>query len=358
MALATGVSALLTLALMRSDLLAQWRANVGNDAPNRFLINVQDQQLDSVRALLHEEGLADAQLWPMVRGRFVARNDRAVDYAAFESPRARRLAEREFNLSFSDTLPANNTLTAGRFFERQSQQIELSAEVDFARALGWQLGDRIRFDLGGLTLEGSLTSLRRVRWESFQPNFFVLVSPNARKAHSASWIGSFRLNGESKLPERLFAAFPNVSLLDLDAIVSQIRSTVDQVSRAIELMFYFTLFAGLLVLWAANDATQDERNFDAAVMRVMGASGAQLKSAHRVEFIALGLCTGLLAALSASVMTALIARVIFDFTLSPNLALASSAIGATTALVLLFGLIGTRRVRSTPPSESLRQLNL
>jgi putative ABC transport system permease protein len=359
LALATGTSALLLLAMLRTDLLAQWRADLPADTPNRFLINVQDQQVAPVRTLLQNAGLAKVTLWPMVRARFVGLNDQAVNYQSYQAGRARRLAEREFNLSVSAQLPANNRIVAGRWWAIETNEAELSAEVDFAKSLNWQLGDRIEFDIGGLPVKAVLTNLREVRWESFQPNFFVVLTPAALKGQSASWIASFRLTDNQRaLGAELVARFPNVSLLDLDAIIAQVRNIVDQVGRAVELLFWFTLCAGLLVLWAAIDATQDERAHEAAVMRVIGASAKQLSFAHITEFLLLGTCAGLLAAISATGLTAAIAYWIFDFGFVPNWWLCALGILLTTGMVSLMGWLGTRRVRQTTPVESLRRISV
>jgi putative ABC transport system permease protein len=359
LALSSGLCALLTLTMLRGDLLDQWRAELPPDTPNRFLINVQDDQVPAVRALLEKNDLRQAKIWPMVRARFVARNDAPVRYEDFEGPRARRLAEREFNLSTAENLSASNRLVQGRFWQADSQAMELSAEVEFAERLGWRLGDRIRFDLGGVPLEATLTSLREVRWESFEPNFFVLLSPAALAQQRASWIASLHLPPDKAgFADELYRNFPNVSLLDLDAIIRQVRSTVDQVSRAIELLFWFTLIAGLLVLWAAVDATQPERRHEAAVLRVTGASNAQLQRAHIAEFGALGVCTALLAGISATGIAWALAAFVFDFYFLPDVLLLLGAGALTIAIVLGFGLWGARSVRRMPPSESLRQLSV
>ncbi len=359
LALATGTSALLLLAMLRTDLLAQWRADLPADTPNRFLINVQDQQVEPVRAILQRAGLSKVALWPMVRARFVRLNDQPVNFQSYAPGRARRLAEREFNLSVSTELPANNQIVAGRWWPSTTLDAELSAEVDFAKSLNWRLGDRIQFDIGGLPVNAVLTSLREVRWESFQPNFFVVLTPAALNGQSASWIASFRLNAAQRaVGAELVAQFPNVSLLDLDAIINQVRNIVDQVGRAVELLFWFTLGAGLLVLWAAIDATQDERAHEAAVMRVIGASARQLNHAHLAEFLLLGCTAGVLAAISATAMTAAIAYWIFDFGFVPNLGLCLLGITLTAGLVALLGWLGTRRVRMTTPVESLRRISV
>jgi len=300
----------------------------------------------------------------MIRGRLVAVNDTAVigaDYAD-EGLRARRLAEREFNLSTSDALADDNSVVAGRFWSTDegrdpSAETQLSVEEGIAETLGWSLGDRVAFDIAGTRLEGRITSLREVQWESFRPNFFVLVSPAAAAALGGSSITAIHLPpGNDGFTRALLDRFANLSVIDIDAVLNQVRNTADQVSKVVEAVFYVALLAGALVLLAAVGASQDERLREGAVMRVLGASRRQLRLAQAGEFAALGLISGLVAALAAMVLAGVIAGQILGLPWTPDWGMAATGALVGTLVSLLAGLWATRRILDAPPSVTLREL--
>lgn len=359
-ALGLGLMALLLLLFVRTDLLSRWQQTLPADAPNRFVINVQSEQVDGVRAFAKAQGLSEPMLYPMVRARLQAVNGKPVtgaDYAG-QGERARRLAEREFNLSSTTTFGADNQRTAGSYWDADYRgALQLSVEEEFAGTLNWKIGDRIRFDVAGTPLEARITSLRKVEWESFKPNFFVVVSPGALDGFSASYISALHVP-KQKLPaiDALVREYPNLSVIDIDAVLNQVRSTVEQVSRVVESVFYFSLLAGLLVLIAAVQASQDERLQEASVMRVLGASKKQLRLAQATEFGSLGLLAGTVAALAASTIAGLITVQVFNLPWRFETTLLLYGIVGGTLLALVTGLWATRRVTEAPPNETLRTL--
>jgi putative ABC transport system permease protein len=357
-ALGLGLMAILLLTLVRTDLLARWQAELPVDAPNRFIINVQPDQVEPVRDFLAEAGVANPELWPMVRGRLLAVNDQPVTGATYaeRGGRARRLAEREFNLSQASAFGADNTLLEGRPFALDGGS-EISVEVGFARELGWKIGDRVRFDIAGRPWEATIASLRKVDWESFRPNFFVVGSPGSLDGYPMSHITSVHVPAQrGEVTNALVLRFPNLTVIDIGAVLAQIRNTADQVSKAVEYVFYFTLVAGLLVLVAAVTATQDERLQEGGVMRVLGASRRQLRLAQLTEFAAIGLLAGLVAAIAASLLSGAIATQVFNLPWTPDWRL--PAIGGALGMlaVAVTGLLATRRVVATPPSQTLRAI--
>jgi putative ABC transport system permease protein len=352
--------ALLLLTFVRTDLLSRWQQTLPSDAPNRFVINVQPDQLPAVTEFVQGIGLQKAQLFPMVRARLQAVNGKEVTGANYKGngERAMRLAEREFNLSSVPEFGKDNTLVAGKFWSKNhSGALEMSVEQGFAESLNWKLGDVVRFDVAGSPLSAKITSLRKIEWESFKPNFFVVISPNGLQGLSASYISALYVpkDKQNKMDD-LVRQFPNLSVIDIEAVLKQVRSTVDQVSRVVESVFYFSLFAGLLVLLAAVQASQDERMREAGVMRVLGASKKQLRLAQATEFASLGLLAGLVASISASVIASLIASKVFSLPWSINLPLILYGVLSGTALALLAGLWATRKVTQVPPMETLRAL--
>ena len=364
-ALGLGLMALLLLTFVRTDLLDRWQLALAQDAPNRFIINVQDDQIAPVRGFIASQGIAEPVLFPMVRARLVERNGTPVtgaDYAdrtgdAEQNRQAQRRAEREFNLSMAATLRDDNEVTAGAFWTGTPAAPELSVEEAFAAALGWKVGDRIAFDIAGQRFEAPITSLRSVDWESFQPNFFVLASPGALAGYPASHITAVQVPPErTRFTAELVQRFPNLSVIDVDAVLAQVRSTADQVSTVVQVVFWFSLLAGVLVLLAAVSASQDERLLEGGVMRALGGSRGQLRMAQVSEFAAIGLLAGLVAAIAASILSGVVAEQVFDLPWRPNWTLAAVGSAVGVAVTLLAGLFATRKVLDAPPSATLREL--
>ncbi len=358
--LGLGLMAILLLTLVRTDLIERWQQSMPLDAPNRFIINVQPDQLDGVRRILHEQGETAPELFPMIRARLTDVNGAPVSgetYAA-QGERAKHLAEREFNLSSVVGLRADdNTIVAGKFWSPEDRAPQFSVEQGMANAFGWRVGDVIGFDIAGSHFEAPITSLRKVDWESFRPNFFVLTPVGPLDGQSASYISSARVAaGDPTLTRALVTAYPNLSVIDTDAVIEQVRSVADQVSAAVEYVFYFTLVAGVLVLLASISASQDERLLEAAVMRVLGARTAQLRLAHASEFVAIGAIAGLVAAIAASVVSGVVAVQVFEQEWVPDWRLALFGGGLGVIIVVLAGLAATRRVSRVPPALTLREV--
>lgn len=358
-ALGLGLMALLLLTFVRTDLLDRWQLSLAADAPNRFIINVQEDQQADVNAFMAEQKIAPPTLYPMIRGRLVSLNGKptsGADYA--DDPEAKRRAEREFNLSTATSLRDDNKVTAGEFWTgRTPTAPELSVEERFAEQLGWKVGDRVAFDIAGQAFEGKITSLRSVDWESFRPNFFVIASPGSMQGYPASYITAVSVPPTQKrFTALLVERFPNLSVIDVDAVLKQVRSTADQVSTVVQVVFWFSLAAGVLVLLAAVSASQDERLLEGGVMRVLGGSRRQLRLAQASEFAAIGLLSGLVAAIAASVLSGVVATQVFDLPWKANWSLAAIGGGLGMLAALVAGLFATRRVLDAPPSVTLREL--
>ena len=356
-ALGLGLMALLILTLVRTDLLSSWRASLPPDAPNHFLINVQTGDVAGIKTFLRERGLRDVELFPMVRGRLTALNGRAVDPEAYANPRARRLAAREFNLSWTDQLQEDNRILAGRWWSAAERgQGVASVEVGLAEDLGIALGDTLHFQIADRAVEAKVTSLRSVEWDSFRANFFVVFPSGVLESHPATWITSFYLPPERKpVLAELVRQYPSITVLDVEALMTQVREIVERVIAAVEYVFLFTLAAGLVVLYAAIQATQDERRFESAVLRALGAQRGVVQQSLLAEFATLGLLAGVLAAAAATVLGYVLAERVFDFTYqgSVSIWLLGSAAGALG--VGLAGLLGARSTLNQPPWRALRE---
>ncbi len=352
-ALAVGLLALVLLALLRTDLISSWRQATPKDAPNRFVINVQPPQADAFQARLRASGVSRYDWFPMIRGRLVAVDGKNVVPDDYADPRARRLVDREFNLSHSATLPAHNTIAAGRW--TADEQGGLSVEEGLAETLGLKLGDTLRFDLGGMPIEGRITSLRKVDWSSMRVNFFVLF-PTAKVVDApVSYIAAYRAPEVAGFDNAISRDFPNITSIDVSASIAQVQRVLDQVVRAVEFLFAFTLAAGLVVLFAAVSATRESRAREFAVMRALGASGKLLAQVQRVELLGVGALAGLLASLAAIAVSWALARWVFEFSWNPSPIVPLLGTAAGAVLALAAGWWGLREVLTRPVVQTLRQ---
>ncbi|SFU35144.1 putative ABC transport system permease protein [Nitrosomonas eutropha] len=357
-ALGLGLMALLTLTLTRNDLLQDWQARLPENAPNRFLVNVQPDQQEKLMVFFDGYAIPRPKVFPMVRGRLLKINDRAVSLEDYPDPRAKQLINREFNLSWTDTLQADNEIVAGHWWREEavSSEHELSMEEGFAETLGLKLGDRLSFYTGGGSFSATITSLRTVDWDTFHVNFFAVVRPGLLDNYPASYITSFYLPPDKiHIMQELTRIFPNFLVIDVASVIERVQSMIGQVTHAIEFVFLFTLLAGFAVMYAAIASTQDERIYEAAIFRTLGAKKQQLARAWAVEFAVLGALAGSFAAAGASVLGYLIGKYALHITYSPSPWIGVIGILVSVIGVTAFGLIGTRVTLSQPPLQVLRK---
>src|SRR5207302_8572998 len=243
---------------------------------------------------------------------------------------------------YMDSLPGHNKIVAGRWLDPNRD--EISVEEGITKTLGWKLGDELTIDVGGESFSARITSLRKLRWDSMKVNFFVIAPPRLLAPYPASFISAFRVEpgGEQALNE-LAARFPNLTIVDVGAAVRQAQAVIDSLITAVEIVFLFALLGGLLVLYSALLATEDERRREAAVMRVYGASRAQVAGAQRVEFLAMGILAGVLATVGAALIGMVIARRIFELDLTPSSALLAAGPLAGLALLALNAWLSARK---------------
>lgn len=356
-ALGLGLTALLLLTLVRGDLLHSWQTTLPEDAPNRFVINIQPEQLQRVQAYFAQHSQARPALFPMVRGRLVAINGRPVTAADYPEDRARRLVEREFNLSWASEMQGDNQLVAGRWWKQGEGAAQLSVEEGIAKTLNIRLGDKLSYQVAGQGFDARVTSLRKVDWDSFRVNFFVIAPPGLLDDYPTSYITAFYLPpGQETLLNGMVKTFPNLTVIDVAALMAQVRAMMDRVSAAVEFVFLFTLAAGMMALYAAIAATREERIFEAAVMRTLGASRKQLALSQLAEFAVLGLLAGGVAAIAATGLGYVLATRVFHLPWHFNPWLWAVALLAGGVGVTLAGWLGTRSVLKTPPLITLRAM--
>ena len=352
-ALSVGLLALVLLVLLRTDLISSWRKATPVNAPDRFVINVQPDQTQAFQAALKQSGVKGYDWYPMIRGRLVAINGKAVSPLDYTDDRAKRLVDREFNLSARAAKPEHNPVVQGQWKEGESDAV--SVEIGIAKTLGLKMGDRLRFDVGGVISEGRITSLRKVDWGSMRANFFVIYPVDNLPDVPLSYMAAFKTPDVPTFERNLLQQFPNVTSVDLRATLTQIQNVLDQVIRAVEFLFAFTLMAGLLVLTAAVTSTREERKREFAIMRALGATGRLLSQVQTAELMGVGLLAGFLASLVAELVGWGLARFVFEFEWTASLWVPVA--GALTGAVLAWiaGWWGLAEVLRQPVSQTLRQ---
>ena len=351
--LAVGLLALVLLVLLRTDLINSWRQATPADAPNRFVINVMPDQADAFTKAIQDAGVRKFDWFPMIRGRLVAINGRDVSPDDYAEERARRLVDREFNLSHSARLPTQNVVVAGRWTSEEPGAI--SVEEGIAKSLGLAIGDSLRFDVGGMQTETKITSLRKVDWGSMRANFFAMYPVDKLDNVPATYMTSFKAPPTPGFDNALVRQFPNITAVDMTATIGQIQRVLDQVIGAVEFLFAFTLAAGLVVLFAAVTATREERARDFAIMRAVGARASLLRQVQRIELIGVGLLAGFLASMVASVVGWALARYVFEFNWVVSLWVPLLGALSGALLALAAGWWGLRDVLRRPVIETLRR---
>lgn len=359
-ALGLGLMALLTLTLTRNDLLQDWQALLPENTPNQFLVNVHLDQQEQLMAFLDEHAIARPEIFPMVRARLLEVNDHPINLDDYSDPRAKQLINREFNLSWADTLQPDNEIVAGHWWradaDADATEHELSLEQGFAETVDLKLGDRLKFYTGGGDFTATVTSLRTVDWDTFNVNFFAVVRPGVLDNYPASYVTSFYLPPDkAHVMQELTRMFPNFLIIDVASVIERVQSMVEQVTHAIEFVFLFTLLAGFAVLYAAIASTQDERIYETAIFRTLGAKKQRLMWAWAVEFAVLGALAGCFAAAGASVLGYLIGKYALHINYAPSLWIGVVSILISVVGVTLFGLVGTRSTLSQTPLQVLRK---
>ena len=352
-ALSVGLLALVLLVLLRTDLISSWRKATPVNAPDRFVINVQPDQTQAFQDKLSQVGVKDYDWYPMIRGRLVAVNGREVSPQDYTDERAKRLVDREFNLSARATQPEHNAVVKGQWQEGEKDAV--SVEVGIAKTLGLNMGDRLRFDVGGVISEGRISSLRKVDWGSMRANFFVIYPVDNLPDVPLSYMAAFKTPDVPAFERNLLQQFPNVTSVDLRASLTQVQKVLDQVIRAVEFLFAFTLMAGLLVLTAAVTSTREERKREFAIMRALGATGRLLSQVQTAELMGVGLMAGFLASLVAELVGWGLARFVFEFEWTASLWVPVAGALTGALLAWIAGWWGLAEVLRQPVSQTLRQ---
>lgn len=357
LAFGLGIMALLLLTFVRSDLMADWQNRLPPDTANRFLINIQPEQVAALTTFLHSHGFTAPGVYPMVRGRLVAINGEPVTPERYQDEHAKALVAREFNLSWSQDLAPDNEIVAGQWWRPDDNTAALSVEQGIAESLNIHLGDSLRYVIAENEFEAKVTNLRKVNWDTFRPNFFVIAPPGALDNYPASYISSFYLSDKrQEVLSLLLKQFPNITVIDVAAVMDQVRQIIERVGMAVDFVFIFTLLAGFTVMYAAIQATLDERVQEGAILRTLGAQRGQLLRGLIAEFAGIGLLAGTIAAAVATALSYALAQYVFHLPFSFNPMLWITGVVGGVIGVGLAGWLGTRFIANKPPLQTLQSV--
>ncbi|MGA8203608.1 MAG: FtsX-like permease family protein, partial [Woeseiaceae bacterium] len=351
-----GLTVLLLLTIVRTDLLAGWRETIASDAPNHFMINIQPDEIESVAAIYRDAGIPVPDFVPLVRARMTSINGVAVNDREYPTPGGDWFAKREANLSWMTRLSDSNEIVAGEWWPPDYDGPPLaSIEEDVAHDSGLGIGDRLTYQVAGREVTMTIASIRRINWDSFQPNFFLVLSPGALDGLPATYIASVHIEDDQRpVLVKIVRAHPSISVIDLDAVLAQVRDIIDKASLAVQAVFVFTLAAGVAVLFAAVQSTIDERRFECAMLRALGAQKRTVFAGVMAEFAALGLAAGVLAAAGASILAALLAVRLFDLPYAFDPLLWVAGLVAGVAVVCASGYLAARSAVNSAPVAVLR----
>ena len=354
--LSLGLSALFVLAVIQGDLVQRWQTMLPVNTPNRFVFNIQPDQVQGVRDSVATMTSQPLDMFPMVRGRLVKINGKKIQADSYDNPRAQRLVEREFNISFTNILPSNNQLDRGQWFRSDAQRFEVSIESGVAQRLGLSIGDWLTFDFAGQAIQAELTNTRSLNWDSMEVNFVVIFPPHVLQNFPQTWITALYAEEPtiSEKSRQLVRQFPNITILDVGLVIQQLKAILNQVGQAVQFIFLFTLISGGLVVMACILSSARTRTRESAILRTLGASSRQLIRAAWLELTVLGGLAGLVAAIAAQVLGWAIAAFVFDF--SYVLSISSVITGLVLGILVsvLFGAWSIRRVCLTPVMQTLR----
>ncbi len=355
--LGLGLSILLLLTIIRGDLIDDWRAQLPANAPNYFFVNIPSEERATFEQMLVAEGGQVARMLPMVRGRLTRINGVPVGARRFQEERGESRATREQNLTWAEQIGPDNVITEGRWFTPADHGKPLvSVATEFLESMQLKLGDRMTFDVAGETVEATISSFRKVQWDSMQPNFFLMFPPGLLEGSAGTWMASaqFRPTDPASIAQ-LVRRFPGVSIFDVDSLLGQVRSIIDKAVLAVQSVFLFTLLAGVVVLLAAVQSTRDERCYESAMLRALGAARRTVLIGVLVEFALIGVLAGVVAAAAASTGAYFLATRQLDIAYQPDplLWIAGALTGAV--LVCVAGYLATRSALSQPPMSILRQ---
>lgn len=354
-----GAMVLMLLVMIKTDLMQSWQASLPIDAPNRFIINIQPHQVEPVKTFINQvSNQSNPQVFAMIRGRLVEKNGKSINAEMFTEERAKRLVSREFNLSSAAVIQTDNKLLQGRWWRADEAAAPLlSLEQDIAEALNIKLGDKLTYDIAGSKIILTVTSIRKVEWDSMRANFFAVTPPQTLAKFSASYMTAFYLpNNQDSALNRMLQQFPNFTVIDVASVMNQVRDIMNKLATAVSFVFSFCVLAGLVVLYAALVATRTTRLQETALLRMLGASRKQVTLTLLTEFISIAVVASIVAVLVATALSYYLSNFVLDIPYQFNLILALSVLVIALMLIPLAAWGVIRGYLNVAPKQLLNSI--
>jgi len=348
--------------LSRTDLLQQWQQQLPENTPNHFVINIQEHETQPFRQLLKQHQIRVDGIFPMVRGRLNWLNDKPIMEVIEPAKRVHNALNRELNLSFSESMQSHNKLIAGQWWSEQGVGKNgiplISLEYTMAQELGLKIGDKLGFQIGSRQIYGVVSNLRAVKWDTFQPNFYIIFPPQALEQFPVNYISSFHLENQNKpFLNKLIEHFPGITIIEVDQILAEVQYIIDKMAVAIDLVFVFILLAGLLVLASSLSSTLESRMYENAIIRTLGSSAKTLRFSLVVEFSVVAVLSALIGSFIAEGISAVLYKQIFNLSYSLHLGLWIYLVAIALVLIISMGLLFVNRIFTHSVTDSLNRFN-
>jgi putative ABC transport system permease protein len=355
-----GAMVLMLLVIIKTDLMQSWQSSLPVDAPNRFIINIQQNQVAPVKTLIRQLDVNQAkpQVYAMIRGRLVEKNGQPISAEMFTDERAKRLVSREFNLSSTAVMQADNKLLQGRWWRADEAAAPLlSLEQGIATTLNIKLGDTVTYDIAGSKITLTVSSIRKVEWDSMRANFFAVTPPETLAKFSASYMTAFYLpKSQDNALNSILQQFPNFTVIDVASMMNQVRDIMSKLSIAVSFVFGFCVLAGVVVLYAALVATRSARLQEASLLRAFGASRKQVSLMMLTEFVSIAVVASIVAVLVASGLSYYLSRFVLDIPYQFNFPLALSVLAIALVLIPLAAWLVIRSYLNVAPKQLLNSI--
>lgn len=359
MALGLTLMAILIVLFLRTDLLNNWQNTIPDEAPNYFTINILEKNKLLFEEFLHQEDIKSNMLYPMIRGRLTRINGKPVKEAVSKEENDHESLNRELNLTALSQLQEDNQIIAGLWWDenKRKELPGVSIESHLAEELGITVGDKLSFITGYQEWVAEVQSIRKVKWESFRPNFYLVFEPQALEGLPYTYMTSFYLPEEKrKVLNKMLKQFPELSIFELDALLKQVKSIMTQLTMAVEFVLFFVLAAGLCIAIACMKASMDSRMLEGALIRALGGSNQMIRSSQRIEFAALGAIAGIIAVVGTEILNAFSYYVIFHLDYRPNY-WAWLLVPLLSSLFLgILGIYSSRKIIVESPLQVLRRV--
>mgnify|MGYP001040946808 CR=1 FL=1 len=346
---------ILLIAVVKDELIGEWEAQLPDDIPNYFLINIRSEDVGGIEAFLRQRGIDASTPYALVRARMAQINDVDVDKIDFTDPRASHSVTHTFNVTYADEVPDQNLIVAGEWLSNSNDPAQVSVEEGLAERLQLEIGDTLTMMVGSQRFETRVSSIRSVAWENFKPNFFLITNAELIESFPQTWLLSALISDSNKADlKQLLQRYPSVTLLDISELMARVRGIVEKASVALQFFFLFALVSAIIVLLAAIQTGRHEREVESSLLRALSANTGQLYRVHILEYTLMGALIGFFSAAFASIAGWAISEFFFDieFQLSARVWIYSLASG--TVILSLAGTMVSRRVYNVSPMKVLR----